>query len=174
MPSHCEYISILPDPSHRAHRVFTHRPLQTLRNHRAHPSHPPPPPNTNPFHKIAPNKLNGIDYDPPPLPRARAPRARNPLIRLPFTLRSLSQFHPLPRPTSPSPLSILPLKPVLIFMKSHAAPNFSPKPLFYPEGTPTPLATSRTPKHSRDPFPPSPTSSRPHTPSTRQQLKLRV
>ena len=130
--------------------------MQTPPKHCAHcaPNAHTPPSNYNNTPEFTPNFPKGKYYDPPPLPFPPTARPRNPLIRLPFTLRSLSQFHPLPRPTSPSPLSISPPKPVPTLMKSHAAPNFRVKPLFYPEGTPTPLATPQTPKHSRDPFPP--------------------
>ena len=134
-----------------------------LRTQRTHP----PPPKLQPLTRTPPTSPSGISYDPPPLPSPRAPRARNPLIRLVTVLRSLSEITSLPTPTSPSHLTRSTLKPVLILMKSHAAPNSAPKPLFYPEGTPTPLATSQTPKHSPNPFPPSPAASRPHTPSNR-------
>ena len=167
MPPHCTHVSAVFDRTHDLYKfrldTTPKHCVITVRTHRTHP-HPQTP---TLFTKSRQTNINGIDYDPPQLPRARASRPRNPLIRLPFTLRSLSQFHPLPRPTSPSPLSISPPKPVPTLMKSHAAPNFSPKPLFYPEDTPTPFATSRVRKHSPDPTPPSPAPTKPHTPSNR-------
>ena len=162
------HVSAAFNCSHDTTRVFARDPLQSLRNGVAHATHAPTVTEHPLYTKITPAfTYPGTTHDPPPLPRAPSARPRNPLIRFRFTLRSLSQFQPLPHPTSHPPLSILPLKPVLIFMKSHAAPNFRVKPLFYPEGTPTPLTTLQTPKHSRDPFPPSTRPSRPHTPSNR-------
>ncbi len=46
MSRHCARITLLPDPSRRAHNVFTPTPLQTLRNPTALPMHSLPSPNS--------------------------------------------------------------------------------------------------------------------------------
>ena len=77
-------------------------PSQSLRNPSALPSHSPPPYNYNNTPEFTPNFPKGIDYDPPPLQRSLAARARNPLIRLVTPLRSQA----FPNETHPNPHEI--------------------------------------------------------------------
>jgi hypothetical protein len=174
MPSHCTHVSAAFNRSHNTPRVFARDPSQTQRNHTAHATH-------STLLSNNPNYLNPPFLHkqvPLPIPRHSLNRARSapatPPIRFPFTMRSQSHFHPLPHPTSHPPPSPFTPKPTPTLMKSHAAPNFESKPLFYPEGTYEPLATPRHPKHSPDPNPPSPATFRPQTPSNRMQLRFRV
>ena len=149
------------------------RPITTT-THCAHNAHTPtaqhPPLYQN--HPYSPQ--TGTTPDPPPLPLSHTARPNNPLIRLPFTLRSQSHFHLLPHPTPHPPPTHLAPKPTPTLMKSHAASNFESKPLFYPAHTYKPLATPRDPKHSPDPVPPQPAPTDPHTPSNRMQLRFPV
>ena len=175
MPHQSAHFPINLDARHVSNRVLPRDRSQTQRNHTAHATHLTLLSNNPPNYLNHPySPQTGTTPDPPPLPLSHTARPSNPLIRFAITLCSQSHFHLLPHPTSHPPPSPFTPKPTPTLMKSHAAPNSTPKPLFYPAHTPSPLATPRDPKHSPDPFPPSPAPTDPHTPSNRMQLRFRV